>query len=82
MLEEATETHGATRFHQQFDLRELVVEYRLLRRVVVDEMRIGTGGNLTVTEVMALDVGIDLSLQQAVIAYVNHLRGEHRGGNE
>ena len=79
-LEELTQAHGQTRFHQQFDLRELFIEYRLLRRVTVEEMRVGTGGNLTVTEVMALDVGIDIALQQSVIAYVEHLRRQQPAG--
>ena len=65
--------HGQTRYHQSFNLEELIVEYRLLRRICVEELRQATGGALTVTEVMAVDVGIDIALQQAVMAFVQHL---------
>ena len=60
-LYDITKAHGTARYQHQFDVAELIVEYRLLRRVVVDELRIATGGGLTVTEVMALDVGIDIA---------------------
>ena len=77
-LYDITKAHGTARYQHQFDVAELIVEYRLLRRVVVDELRIATGGGLTVTEVMALDVGIDIALQQAVVAFVQHLAGRSK----
>ena len=30
--------HGEMRFHQHFNVRELILEYRLLRRIIVEEI--------------------------------------------
>jgi signal transduction histidine kinase len=61
--------HGIARFGQGFDLRELVTEYPLLRRVVLRDLRQALGRDLTVEEVEALHGLLDFVSGQTSIAY-------------
>src|SRR5689334_15687210 len=42
-LREDAPSHGETRFHQNFNLNELLIEYHLLRRILLEEI----GGQLS-----------------------------------
>ena len=37
-LAEVSAEHGLTRFHQQYDVKQLISEFRLLRRIVSEEV--------------------------------------------
>jgi hypothetical protein len=56
-LVEMTRSHGSIRFHQQFNVQELIVEYRVLRRILVEEINRGLGGRIKVGQVIALNMG-------------------------
>jgi signal transduction histidine kinase len=73
-LVEMTRSHGTMRFHQQFNVQELIVEYRVLRRILVEEINRGLGGKLKVGQVIVLNMGIDTALQHGVMAFINHQR--------
>jgi len=64
--------HGTVRFHQQFNLNELLIEYHLLRRVVVEEIVEELDRPLTVVEDVGLQSGIDIALRQAAVAFAKH----------
>jgi signal transduction histidine kinase len=66
--------HGTERFHEGYNVEELIVEYRLLRRVVVEEVEAALGRRTTVEEDIALGMGVDTMLQQGVVVFVNHQR--------
>jgi signal transduction histidine kinase len=66
---EVTQAHGVVRFQHQFNVRELIIEYRLLRRAIVDEIREKLGDGLGVVHVQAVDIGVDIAMQQAVVAF-------------
>src|SRR5206468_2499103 len=51
--------HGGTRFHQKYDLAEVLAEYSLLRRMVVDETAAELGRPLALDESLALNLGTD-----------------------
>jgi signal transduction histidine kinase len=68
--------HGIDRFAQGFDLAELLVEYRLLRRVVIDEVEAHMGRRTSRTEDLALGMAIDTVLAEGVNAFFQHLRAE------
>ncbi len=65
-LKETTRTHSNERFVHQYSLRELLTEYRLLRRIVIEEVASAIQGPLTTAELVALDLGIDAALQEGV----------------
>ena len=74
--------HGVTRFHQQYDVKQLISEFRLLRRIVSEEVTEELQRELSLPEVLALATGLDLYLQQGVVGFVEFQRGELRAASE
>jgi signal transduction histidine kinase len=74
--------HGVTRFHQQYDVKQLIIEFRLLRRIVSEEVTAELQRELSLPEVLALATGLDLYLQQGVVGFVEFQRGELRAASE
>jgi signal transduction histidine kinase len=81
-LVEMTKSHGTLRFHQQFNVQELIVEYRVLRRILVEEINRGLAGKLKVGQVIVLNMGVDTALQHGVMAFINHQREQLRAAGE
>jgi signal transduction histidine kinase len=81
-LVEMTRSHGSMRFHQHFNIQELIVEYRLLRRILVEEINHGLGGKLKVGQVIVLNMAVDTALQQGVMAFVHHQKEQLRAAGE
>ena len=77
-----SDEHGVTRFHQQYDVKQLIVEFRLLRRIVSEEVTKELQRELSLPEVLALATGLDLYLQEGVVAFVEYQRGELRAASE
>src|SRR5690348_15605937 len=61
--------HGETRFHQNFNLNELLIEYHLLRRVMLEHVTRELGRDLDLQEAVALNVGLDTALRRSVVAF-------------
>ncbi len=55
-------------FQHRFDIRAMMMEDRLLRRVIVERATVALGRSMIPTERAALDKGIDAMLQEAVAA--------------
>jgi signal transduction histidine kinase len=68
--------HGTVRFHQQFNLNELLIEYHLLRRVIVDEVSAELKRPLNTVESIGLHSGIDVALRQAAVAFAKQQADE------
>ncbi|HSU68611.1 MAG TPA: sensor histidine kinase [Tepidisphaeraceae bacterium] len=81
-LRETSQMHGTARFHQQYNVRELIIEYRLLRRIVIEEIYEATGGRLNATEMIVLDMGVDTAFQQGLLTFIHHQREQIRAGAE
>jgi signal transduction histidine kinase len=81
-LVEMTRSHGSMRFHQQFNVQELIVEYRLLRRILVEEINRGLGGRMKVGQVIVLNMAVDTAMQQGVMAFVQHQKEQLRAAGE
>jgi signal transduction histidine kinase len=67
-----SEAHGTIRFHQSYDLREVLLEFDLLRPILLEEVIAQIGRKLSVEEVVAVNVGMDLSVRQSVLAFAQH----------
>jgi signal transduction histidine kinase len=65
-------SHGETRFHQQFNLNELLIEYHLLRGTVFEYCTTALGRPLELHEIVELNSGIDVALRAATIAFTEH----------
>ena len=64
--------HGETRFHQEFNFDELLVEYAILRRVIVEEVARELGGSFTPVQCIEVNQAVDIALRQAAVAYADH----------
>lgn len=64
--------HGETRFHQNFNLNELLIEYHILRRVMLEHVSEELGRDLDMEESVALNVGIDTALRRSVVSFSEH----------
>jgi signal transduction histidine kinase len=71
-LEEEPVQHGIDRFDQDFNIQELIIEYRLLRRIAFEEAASGLGRPLETDEALALHMGIDSLMQESVVSFVQH----------
>jgi signal transduction histidine kinase len=81
-LEEVTPLHGATRFHQQFRLDELMTEHSILRPIVLEEVTARFERPLRVMEISALMAGMDLIIRQATLEFVLHQTRQLQAANE
>ncbi len=73
VLIEVGVAHGVARFQQNYNIEEVLIEYRLLRRVIFDELNDASGPNLSFMDAIPVDMGIDTALQQGVVSFVRHL---------
>src|SRR5688572_29555437 len=70
VLLEVGTAHGVARFQQNYDVTELLSEYRLLRRIVFEELHAAARRPLAPSEVLAINMGVDAALQRGVTAFV------------
>src|SRR5205085_2896431 len=59
-------------------IEEVVIEYRLLRRIVFDELNDAAQGKLTFVDAIAVDMGVDTALHRGITSFVRHLTTELR----
>ena len=65
-LQKVSENHGQLRFHQSFDINELLVEYGLLRPILLDEVTTELGRDLNAEEAAAPNMGVDTAVRKSV----------------
>lgn len=71
-LEHFGEGHGQLRFHQSFNVNELLIEYGLLRPIVIDEVVTHLNRPLTPAESAAMNMGLDFAVRKAVTQFTTH----------
>jgi signal transduction histidine kinase len=74
--------HGEVRFHQSFSLAEVLVEYNLLRAVVIEQVITHLGRKIEADEVVALSGALDLAGQRAVLAFSRHQSSQLQAATE
>ena len=75
-LMELGNVHGESRFDQNFNLGELMIEYSLLRPILTAQTAQCLDRELTVKEVQALNLAVDVACRRGVITYVNQQKAE------
>jgi signal transduction histidine kinase len=68
---ETSPVHGQTRFHQNFDLSQLMTEYAVLRPVALEEVRAALGRDLSAAEAAALNEWLDVAMRQGAVAFAD-----------
>jgi signal transduction histidine kinase len=74
--------HGTCRYHQSFNLSELLVEYSILRSLIIDEVSKDLERFPTLEEISALNAGMDAASRRAVESFVNNFQHEVQAGAE
>jgi signal transduction histidine kinase len=74
--------HGAARFHQSYNLDELLVEYHLLRPLLLEEVTTELGRPMEAQEAMAFHVVLDLAARRGVVGFVEHQTKELKAATE
>jgi signal transduction histidine kinase len=70
--------HAETRFHQEFDLDELLAEYSILRRILFEEVSSQLRAPLQILEVVEIGQAIDIALREAAVAFADFQASEMR----
>lgn len=81
-LMEGSKMHGEARFHENYNVRELIVEYRLLRRVIIEQVSEALDERLDVQSNVALNMAVDTALQSGMVMFTDHLQQQIRASTE
>jgi signal transduction histidine kinase len=81
-LMEITPRHGEVRFHQSFNVDQLIAEYQLLRPILVEEVVGVLGRPLSPEESVGLQTGLDLIVRRSAAAFVDHQTAQLRAATE
>lgn len=73
-LSQISSTHGGIRFHQDYDINELLIEYGLLRPVLLDEVISHLGRDNSPEELAALNLGVDTIVRRGVTQFIFDLQ--------
>ena len=68
-MRQAANLHAAERRQIEFDLRDVMIEYELLRRIVLREVHDELKRELRLEEVTAVNMGIDVVLRRCVLEF-------------
>ncbi len=74
--------HGVCRYHQNFNLSELLVEYSILRSIVIEEVTVSAERPLTLEEISGLNAGLDAAARRAVETFVGYQEREIQSSAE
>jgi signal transduction histidine kinase len=74
--------HGTCRYHQSFNLSELLVEHSILRSLVIEEVAKELERSPSLDEISALNAGLDAASRRAVESFVTHYQREVRAATE
>jgi signal transduction histidine kinase len=77
-----SQSHGVCRFHQSFNLNELLIEYAALRGILIEELLLQLHRPIEPGEMAALDAGLDELMRRGVIAFVNHQKRQIQSAAE
>jgi signal transduction histidine kinase len=81
-LIEGSKSHGSTRFHESYSIRELIIEYQLLRRIIIEQISEDLDELLDTRSTVALNMAIDTALQSGVITFTEDLQQQIKASAE
>ena len=82
VLEEVGTAHGVARFQESYDIDELLIEYRLLRRIVFDEIHSATGGRLSFFDAVPVNMAVDTALHRGVSSFVKSVEARLKSATD
>lgn len=81
-LLEITPKHGEVRFHQSFNVDQIIAEYQLLRPLLIQQVAGVLGRALSPDEATALHAALDLVVRRSTAAFVDHQTRQLRAATE
>lgn len=81
-LHEASAAHGEMRFHQSYNLDDVLVEYGLLRPILIDEVHQHIGRDLGIEELAVLNMGIDTAMRRSATQFAAYQGRKLQTANE
>lgn len=81
-LDKASPKHGVARFDQNYKLEELLVEYQVLRKILLEHLASAFERSLDIEEVMAINDAIDTAVQLSSLAFAKKLSNQLASGAE
>jgi signal transduction histidine kinase len=81
-LIEGSKSHGSTRFHESYSIRELIIEYQLLRRIIIEQISEDLNEVLDTRSTVALNMAIDTALQSGVVTFTEDLQQQIKASAE
>ena len=81
-LIQGSKVHGEARFHAHYNVKELVVEYRLLRRVILEQVSQELAGPLSAEQNVALNMAVDTTVQSGLLVFTEHQREQIKAASE
>jgi signal transduction histidine kinase len=81
-LIEGSKSHGSTRFHESYSIRELIIEYQLLRRIIIEQISEDLDELLDTRSTVALNMAIDTALQSGVVTFTEDLQQQIKASAE
>ncbi|HEV2296411.1 MAG TPA: HAMP domain-containing sensor histidine kinase [Tepidisphaeraceae bacterium] len=75
LMDEAV-THGEVRYDQNFNIGDVLVEYSLLRRLLCESVLGHLDRELTVEELSALNLAVDVAVRRGVVSFASEQRNE------
>jgi signal transduction histidine kinase len=81
-LVEGSKMHGESRFQENYNIRELVVEYRLLRRVIIEQISEELEEKLDTRHNIALNMAVDTALQSGIVIFTENLQQQIKAAAE
>lgn len=73
---------GLARFHQHYEVADLLTEDRILRTVIIEHVEAALKRRMTQDEQVTLDMAVDVMLQHAVAAFVDLQKSQLRAATE
>lgn len=71
-----SQEHGAVRFTQSYNLTELLIEFDVLRPILMEETALHMKRDISLGEIIALNMGVDLASRRSVLCFVNYQKRE------
>ncbi|BCT66965.1 sensor histidine kinase [Nitrosospira sp. NRS527] len=81
-LIEGSRSHGSTRFHESYSIKELIIEYQLLRRIIMEQISEDLNEVLDTRSTVALNMAIDTALQSGVVTFTEDLQQQIKAAAE
>src|SRR5688500_17999964 len=75
LMDEAV-AHGEVRYDQNYNIGDVLIEYSLLRRLLCEEVLRHLDREMTIEELSALNLSVDVAVRRGVVSFASEPRNE------